>query len=794
MIPVVFAPAETDFSTYGLGSLPDCMNCEVTEERNGQYECYIRYPLSGRNFGLIQKEMIIRVKPNDTDDEQAFRVYRVTKPIDGVVRVYAQHISYDLLTVPVMPFSVESRSASLLLSQLVGHDSRFTSWTDYDEAKPFTVTVPKSVRACLGGSEGSMLSKWHGEYEWDNFLVKFHSSRGQKTGVVIEYGKNLTNIEQDENNSAVYTDLLPYAVYTDDQQNSHVVTLPEETLPIAESELVKPKTLILDLSDAFGENEEVTADALRAKAQQYIAANPLGVTTPTVKIAFEPLWQAAGFPAVLERLRLCDTVTVRYTQLGIDVTAKVVKTVYDALREKFISITLGSEQSSMVTAVSDIQKEIGKVQESIGHFPKLLQTAIDHATDLITGQVGGFVVINGNENGQPYELLILDTPDINTAVNVWRWNSGGLGFSANGYNGPYTTAITADGKIVADFITSGTLVANIIRAGVIASQDNSSWWDLETGEVYLKSYATTADIETLTQKNAEFQASVDGLTSYVSAITTQVENVYDELGNESQRVTAAEQKISQLQQTVDGITMNFQDQFVGGINHILNSCGLNGLTDDWVRSGTVTIDASTDVQNNTTSDSAFVIGESSSLKQTIHGAVPGSSYVLSLRAKKDTADYQSYVRVQYNGNKYAYAFNLKTTFGWTEYSVVIPDVQDSTLIVHCYNRSGKLYVSDLMLAEGTAVHKWTPAPNEIYTAEVKIDRRGIEVSNAASSQRTVITNTEFAGYYNEEVIFTLNKDETQTKKTTVDGELTVGKTKFVPMSTASEGLNIVILD
>lgn len=94
----------------------------------------------------------------------------------------------------------------------------------------------------------------------------------------------------------------------------------------------------------------------------------------------------------------------------------------------------------------------------------------------------------------------------------------------------------------------------------------------------------------------------------------------------------------------------------------------------------------------------------------------------------------------------------------------------------------------------TTVHNWTPAPNEIYTNEVKIDKHGIAVSNAASSQRTVITNTEFAGYYNDEVIFTLNKDETQTKKTTVDGELTVGKTKFVPMTTASDGLNIVILD
>ena len=105
-----------------------------------------------------------------------------------------------------------------------------------------------------------------------------------------------------------------------------------------------------------------------------------------------------------------------------------------------------------------------------------------------------------------------------------------------------------------------------------------------------------------------------------------------------------------------------------------------------------------------------------------------------------------------------------------------------------------IYLADIMISEGAIPRKWTPAPNEIYTQEVKIDKRGIEVSNSASSQRTVITNTEFAGYYNDEVIFTLNKDETQTKKTTVDGELTVGKTKFVPMPTASEGLNIVILD
>ena len=139
-------------------------------------------------------------------------------------------------------------------------------------------------------------------------------------------------------------------------------------------------------------------------------------------------------------------------------------------------------------------------------------------------------------------------------------------------------------------------------------------------------------------------------------------------------------------------------------------------------------------------------------------------------------------------------FNTSDSFEWTEYTALLPDVQDSVITIKIYSRDASLFVSDIMLTEGASLHKWTPAPNEIYTAEVKIDRRGIEVSNADSAQRTVINNTEFSGYYNEEKIFSLNKDETITKKTTVDGELTVGKTKFVPMATASEGLNIVILD
>ena len=107
-----------------------------------------------------------------------------------------------------------------------------------------------------------------------------------------------------------------------------------------------------------------------------------------------------------------------------------------------MSITLGSAKANLLNNVSSAESAAAEAAEKVDRFPVLMNTAIKNATGLITGQTGGYVVIRtDSETGQPYELLILDAPSIEEAVNVWRWNVGGLGFSSNGYNGPYETAI-----------------------------------------------------------------------------------------------------------------------------------------------------------------------------------------------------------------------------------------------------------------------------------------------------------------------------------------------------------------
>ena len=801
MIPVLYKANSTNFDTFGIGVLKDCSSCEVTEERNGAYECVLKYPITGALYKEICTERLVKVKPNDTSKDQVFRIYRISTPINGQITVYAQHLSYDLLGIAALQWTAESISPALAMERVFQNTAtahNFTCQTDYSAAKAFSVAKPQSVRACLGGVAGSFLDLWGGEYEWDNFHVIHHQGRGQNTGVVIEYGKNLTDLEHDNENTDVYTDLLPYAIVTAEDGTETAITLSEVLLPIADTTLVQRKTLIRDFTEYFDEETPVTEDRLRTYATNYLENNPLGVSTPTLTVAFEPLWKQPEYAAILERVSLCDTVTVRHSMLGITAKTKVITTVYDALAEKYVSITLGSAKANLLNNVSDAQSAAEEVSTKIDRFPALISSAVFNATGLITGQSGGYVVLHtDDESKKPYELLILDAPSIEEAVNVWRWNMGGLGFSSTGYNGPYETAITADGQIVADFITSGSLVANIIKAGVIQSQDGSSWWDLESGEVHFSAYISSDDLQKATDgtnvRISELQSGVDGLNSYVSSMTETMHALEGDLSDEQEKIALMETQMSELQHSVSGLSVTMQEQFAGGINYVKNSAGLNGITDDWTITGTVSTDSSTDVQSNTTSDSCFVLADTSTLTQVITGVVPGA-YTISVRAKKTGASYTSYFYAQYNGNKYAYLFNTTSTFDWTEFSAVIPDVVDGTITIYAYNRLASLYVSDVILAEGAAVHKWTPAPNEIYTTEVKIDRRGIEVSNADSGQRTVITNQEFSGYYNEEKIFTLNKDETITKKTTVDGELTVGNTKFVPMPTASEGLNIVILD
>lgn len=119
------------------------------------------------------------------------------------------------------------------------------------------------------------------------------------------------------------------------------------------------------------------------------------------------------------------------------------------------SPTKESKQESKLVAI------IRKQQKESEHRFTEMEDAILNSTKFLTAELGGYVYKTEDV------IYIMDTKDINTATKIWKWSLGGLGYSANGKDGPYTTAITMDGAIVADFIRAGLMSADRIRGGTL---------------------------------------------------------------------------------------------------------------------------------------------------------------------------------------------------------------------------------------------------------------------------------------------------------------------------------------
>ncbi len=274
MKPILYPAGETEFRNNGLGRLSEATKCLVTEERNGQYELEMQYPITGRHYKEIVEERIIAARHDDSDDIQPFRIYKITRPMNGIVTISARHISYQLSKVAVMPFAANTCAEALtgMISNSVG-DCPFTIWTDKLLEASFSVDVPSSFRSLLGGTSGSILDVYGpGEYEWDKFTVKFHTHRGSNQDVMIRYGKNLTDVKKTTDTSNLWTGILPYWAGTDEAEQAVLVTLPEKVIysDMAES-FVYRMVVPVDLSSAF--QEQPTVEQLRSRAQAYVNAN-----------------------------------------------------------------------------------------------------------------------------------------------------------------------------------------------------------------------------------------------------------------------------------------------------------------------------------------------------------------------------------------------------------------------------------------------------------------------------------------------------------------------------------------
>lgn len=493
MIPIIFPADETQFKTNGLFRLTDCISCEVTEERNGIYEVEFTYPTTGAHYEDIEEGQIIYTTHDESGEPEPFDIYKRSVPIDGIVTFNACHISYRLRNVILQPFEAASCAATFAaIPNNVINNCPFTFTTNKEVTAAYKLTVPKNVREMLGGTQGSILDVYGtGEYEFKKFAVKLWLHRGKDTDVSIRYGKNLISMTDETDAGDVYNAVVPYWQGMD----GDLVTVPGYIVTASDFQPGDvPVPVTLDLSMEF--EEAPTTQELASMAQSKIDADDVRKGTRSIKVDFVQLWQTEEYKDIkpLERLKLCDTVTVVYGD--VSTRQKINRVVYDSLLEKYKEMELGASVQSLADALTSSMKKA--LTEMMEETDKEISWAVQHATDLITGVNGGYVILRRNNDGQPIELLICDTPDYLTATKVWRWNQNGLGYSSTGYQGPYGTAITNDGHIV----------GNYVDTGIIKGLLSDSYWNLDTGDFY-SVYPQTAQYRriAMTAGNMHFYSS-----------------------------------------------------------------------------------------------------------------------------------------------------------------------------------------------------------------------------------------------------------------------------------------------
>ncbi|MHB0799845.1 phage tail protein [Bacillus thuringiensis] len=462
----LYKPNETDFTHNGIGVLDKHIySATVEEELNGLFVFNFNYPLFAPYGTKIDGMSIIKVPTPDGD--QLFRV--VTPKVSmGEIKAVCYHIFYDLTENLIEDIFIQPTNGSAAMARLSSgcqYKHPFTFYSDVTNISTARIVRKNPVEAMLDTSQdNSFVNRWGGELKRDNFDVKMLKSRGANRGVVIRHKKDLLGYEGSVDWKSPTTRIMP--------QGFDGLLLPEKYV---DSPLINkypyPRIRVIEFNHikaAIGKNAndedalplEEAYKRLRQAAKDMFDIQMVDQPKATYKVEFQELSQTEEYKEykILQRVWMGDIVTVKHEEDGIDIQAKVIAYKYDPIKKEYINVTIGNFKESF----TDVTGKVDQIQQDLSNMPgSLLGAAKENATKLINSGFGGNVRV------YPDRILIMDTKNEMTASKVWQWNINGLGYSSNGVNGPYEIAMTSDGRIVADFITTGVLNGNLIRGGEI---------------------------------------------------------------------------------------------------------------------------------------------------------------------------------------------------------------------------------------------------------------------------------------------------------------------------------------
>ena len=373
MIPKLFNANETRFQGFGLGGLGVATKCRVTRQLNGAYELEMTYPIIGRRFRDLKTRNIILASVGPDEEPQPFRIYRTKFSLALNKTVYARHVAYDLMGCALSPFSAGNlvQATDTIPRNAISQGFPFVVAADFARDLACEILVPRSAWAMLGGQRGSLLDVYGGEWEFNRFHLTLRERLGADTGIMVRWGKNLQDLQQEENLANTWTAVVPFWMSAD---GTTAVFLPE--LGISTGEFDYRRELVWDASAEF--EEPPSHDELRSRTRQYISSNRVGEPDVGLDVKWVPLDQTEEykhrrFPSAVH---LGDTVTVEYPSAAdpktgkptdfVRAAARVVETVWLPLEDKYEYVRIGTKRANFVSVVAQVQKNVAWVLSKVG--------------------------------------------------------------------------------------------------------------------------------------------------------------------------------------------------------------------------------------------------------------------------------------------------------------------------------------------------------------------------------------------------------------------------------------------
>mgnify|MGYP002519708538 CR=1 FL=1 len=355
MIPVLYPANETAFTTNGLGGLPDVISIVVTSRGNSPEVPFLEmeYPVDGLHYSDLAVERIIYATPQQGEHPQPFVIERISRPINGVVTVYAPHVSVGLQKL-VTYGSTSTKWPGLVIDYFLGNALpavEASKWTraptsfSANDGKLVRYTTPVSMMDVLMGTEGSVLDQFGGEFAFDHWSIVLYARQGKDTGLEVRYGVNMSDMTAKTDTSELVTAVVPYWKGTVNEVDT--VVIGDMCSASNASAYAYVRCIPLDVSQQFEleADQQPTQAQVTAKGQSFIDGTALSELTMSINVKYTPLMENRN-------INLCDTVRVVHPDLGVSSTAKVVETRYNTLIERYEELTIGTMRQTIVDTIA----------------------------------------------------------------------------------------------------------------------------------------------------------------------------------------------------------------------------------------------------------------------------------------------------------------------------------------------------------------------------------------------------------------------------------------------------------